>query len=209
MSTKYEMPAVRSHLLEVVRDAYPEDFEGVTPTKLYGEKVFAGPTPHPNEVLNLFLQQELTSFLPIAYYMTARKGLNSLMDKRLPQSATLSPEVLQSAIGGFIALRELELSEIHRLVLGLVTSNPCSSTSCPSRRTKGSSVSGVHQSVIERITASSRSEMKVLEVHSLGRIYGNDSDGFCEVCVNEWDTGHAEVRRRAWNMLSKVFGLKH
>ena len=29
ISTKYEMPAVRSHSLDVVRDAYPEKFEGV------------------------------------------------------------------------------------------------------------------------------------------------------------------------------------
>ena len=201
------MPAVRSHLLDVVRDAYPEKFEGVTPTKLYGEKVFAGPAPHPNEVLNLFLQQELTSFLPIAYYMVARRGLSSLMDKRLPQSATLSPEVLQSTIGGFITLRELEHSEVHRLVLGLVTSNPCPSASCPSRKTKGSSVSDVHQKVIERIKAPPRSGMTVLEVFSLGEI--RDSDRFCEVCVGEWDVGHAEVRRRAWNMLPEVFGLKH
>ena len=202
------MPAVRSHLLEVVRDAYPETFEGVTPTKLYGEKVFAGPTPHPNEVLNLFLQQELTSLLPIAYYMAARRGSNSLMDRRLPQSATLSPEVLQSAIGGFIALRELELSEVHRLVLGLITSGPCFSRCCTSLRKTGSRESDTHQKVIERMTASSRSETKVLEVLSLGGIYGDDSDRFCEACVNEWDTGHAEARRRAWNMLPKVFGLK-
>ena len=53
ISTKYEMPAVRSHLLDVVRDAYPERFEGVTPTRSLGETAFNGPTPHPNEVLKL------------------------------------------------------------------------------------------------------------------------------------------------------------
>ena len=61
ITTKYEMPAVRPQLLKVARDAYPETFEGVTPTKSLGESVFSGPTPHPNEVLNLFVRQNLTS----------------------------------------------------------------------------------------------------------------------------------------------------
>ena len=105
ITTKYEMPTVRSQLIEVVRDAYPETFDGVMPTKTLGENVFDGPTPHPNEVLNLFVQQKLASALPMAYYMAARRGVDSLMDRRLPQSATLSPEALQTAIKGFITVR--------------------------------------------------------------------------------------------------------
>jgi hypothetical protein len=91
MTTKYEMPTVRSQLLEVVRDAYPETFEGLTPSKPLGESVFSGPTPHPNVVLNLFVQQKLTSALPMAYYMATRKGVNLLMGEHLPRNATLSP----------------------------------------------------------------------------------------------------------------------
>ena len=88
------MPAVRSQLLEVVRDAYPETFEGLAPSKQLGEMIFSGPTPHPNEVLNLFVQQKLTSALPMAYYMAAQRGLDSLMDRRLPASGCLSPDIL-------------------------------------------------------------------------------------------------------------------
>ena len=58
ITTKYELPTVRSQLLELVRDAYPETFEGLVPSKALGENVFSGPTPHPNEVLNLFVQQK-------------------------------------------------------------------------------------------------------------------------------------------------------
>jgi hypothetical protein len=87
MTTKYEMPAVRSQLLEVVRDAYPETFEGLTPYEPLGEGVFSGPTPHPNTVLNLFVQQKLTSALPMAYYMAARMGLDSLMGRDLPRGS--------------------------------------------------------------------------------------------------------------------------
>ena len=51
------MPAVRSQVLEIVRDAYPETFEGLGPSKPLGESIFAGRNPHPNEVLNLFVQR--------------------------------------------------------------------------------------------------------------------------------------------------------
>ena len=49
------MPAVRSQLLEVIREVYPGAYEGITTTGPLGEDVFSGPTPHPNEVLNLFV----------------------------------------------------------------------------------------------------------------------------------------------------------
>ena len=46
---KYEIPGVRSQTLDIVRGAYPETFGRLTPSKLLGEKVFSGPTLHPNE----------------------------------------------------------------------------------------------------------------------------------------------------------------
>ena len=150
------MPTVRSRLLDVVRDAYPEIFEGIIPTKLLGEKVFSGPTPHPNEVLNLFIQQKLTSALPMVYYMAARRGLNSLMDRHLPQGATLSPGVLQSAIGGLMALREVELNETHYLVFGPKGSQPCSESKCPSRAPSGPAAMAAYRRVINHIVGSSQ-----------------------------------------------------
>lgn len=200
------MPTVRSELLEAINNAYPETFEGVTPNKPLGEGVFSGPTPHPNEVLSLFIQQKLTSALPMAYYMAVRRGVDSLMDRRLPHSATLPPEVLQSAIKGFISLRGLELNEIHRLVLRSKASH--SSASCPSRKTMGVGGSDAHQRVIDRITGFSRSGTKVLEVLSMGGPYGGGSDEFCHNCVNGWETEHVAVRKKAWEMLPEFFGLK-
>ena len=89
-----------------------------------GERVFSLPTPHPNEVLNLFVQQESISALPMAYYMAFRRGLGSLMDRRLPASAILSLGILQVAMKGLLALREMELKEMHRLILGSKNSQP-------------------------------------------------------------------------------------
>ena len=208
ITTKYEMPAVRSRILDVVRDAYPDIFEGLAPSKQIGEEVFTGPTPHPNEVLNLFVQQKVKSALPMAYYMAARRGLDSLMDRRLPAKARLSPEILQAAIKGMLALREAELKEIHRLILGSRGSQPCLRSNCPSRATTGPRVSEAHQEVVDRITDSAHSGTKILQVLSLKEVCGGDCFGFCESCVEGWEVGHADVRKNAWGMLPDMFGLK-
>jgi hypothetical protein len=213
ITTKYEMPAVRSQLLEVVHDAYPESFEGLTPSKPLGENIFSGPTPHPNAVLNLFAQQKITSALPMAYYMATQRGLDSLMDRRLPQDATLSPEVLQSAIRGLMALREVELSETHRLVFRPKDSDPCSASNCPSRtpRIPGAS-EAYYQKVFDYIVGSSRFGTKVLQVPEFYEDRGGGLlcvvSGICSICVERWESGHADLRKKVWATLPDVFGLK-
>ena len=202
------MPTVRPQLLEVIRDAYPETFEGVTPTKSLGESLFSGRTPHPNEVLNLFVQQGLTSALPMAYYMAARRGIDSLTNKILIQNATLSPEILRSALKGFVTLRELELGEKYCLVLGSKACHPCSSPNCPSRDATGPRVTDAHKKIIDRITDSTRSGTRVLQVLVLSSVDEGVADGFCEECAKGWEAGHVEARKRAWNMLTDVFGLR-
>jgi len=206
------MPAVRSQILEVARDAYPEAFEGLGPSKPLGERVFSGPTPHPNEVLNLFVQQKLTAALPIAYYMATRRGPNSLMDRNLPRDATLSPEILQSAITGLMELREVELNETHNLVFGPKGSHPCSTPNCPSRTLTGPAGSAACKKVFNHIVGSSRSGTKVLEVPEFYEDCRGElqcvGPGICSSCVERWESGHAELRKRAWAMLSDVFGLK-
>ena len=208
ITRKYEIPAIRSQLLGVVRDAYPETFEGLGPSKPLGESVFSGTTPHPNEVLNLFVQQKLTSALPIAYYMAAQRGLNSLMDRRLPHNATLSPEVLQSAIGGLMALREVELNDTHRLIFG---SGPCSSHLCPSRTPTDPASVKTYQMIFDHVVGSSRHGTKVLKVPEFCYTY-EDGDitvvvDVCRICEERLKSGHAELRKRAWAMLSDAFEI--
>ena len=195
-------------MLDIVRDAYPKTFEGLTPAKPIGESVFSGLTPHPNEVLNLFVQQKLTSALPMAYYMAARRGLGSLMDRRLPASAKLSAEILQVAAQGLLALREIELNETFDLVLGSRGSRICSQANCPSRNTTGPRISEAHRKVIDRMVNYAHSGTKLLQVLSLRDICGDDYLGFCESCVEGWEVGHADVRRKVWDMLPNLFGLR-
>jgi len=208
ITAKYEMPTVRSRLLEVIRDAYPVTFEGLDPSKALGESVFSGPTPHPNAVLNLFVQQKLTSALPMAYYMAVRRGPESLMGRRLPASARLPPETLQATIQGLFALREMELKETHRLISGSNPPRSCLRPTCPSRNTTGPRVTEAHQKVADRIVDSANSGTKLLQVLSLREVCGGDPFGFCEGCVKAWEAGHADVRKKAWAVLPHVFRLE-
>jgi hypothetical protein len=210
ITAKYEMTVVRSQLLEVVHDAYPDTFEGLTPSRPLGENVFSGPTPHPNAVLNLFTQQKLTSALPMAYYMAARRGLDSLMDRHLPRNATLPSDILQVAIRGLLALREMEFKETYRLIFGSSGSRSCSQfkLSCTAYNATGSRLSEARQKVADRITDSAHSGTNVLQILSLGEVCGGDCFGFCGNCVEGWEVGHADVRKNAWTMLPDAFGLK-
>ena len=214
VSTNYEMPSLRTRLLETIRSAYPENFEGLDPSKTLGEDMFDGPKPHPNAVLNLFVQQKLTSALPMAYYMAVRRGSDSLMDTRLPPSATLSGQTLKFAVRGLMALREMELKEIHRIVFTIrdATSRVgCSSTDCPSRHSKGvfdTEIIGAHQRTFDRITGTVVGGTRILEVLSASE-FGDDTESkFCRVCAEKMEVGHAEVRRKAWAALPDIFGLR-
>ena len=212
ITAKYEMPAVRSQILEVVRDAYPETLEGLERSKPLGESVFSGPTPHPNEVLLLFIQQKLTSTLPVVYYMATRRGPNSLMDRTLPRNATLPPEILQSAITGLMALRELELNETHRMIFEPKSTPPCSTSFCPSHTPTGPETLEAYRRVFDRVVGSSQLGTRILQMPEFYVDCGGKSIrivcGICSRCVERWESGHAELRKKAWATLPEVFGLK-
>ena len=205
------MPAVRSQILEVVQDAYPETFEGLSPSKPLGERVFSGRTPHPNEVLNLFVQQGLTSALPMAYYMATRRGPDSLISSHLPRNATLSTKILRSAIRGLVTLHRVELNETHRLVFGPKGSHPCSESDCPSRTQAGAAALEVYQKVFDHIVDSPQLGTRVLEVPEFYEDRGGGlrcvGPDICSSCVERWESGHAELRKKVWAMLPDAFGL--
>ena len=206
------MPAVRSQILEFVCDAYPESFEGLVFSKPLGESVFSGPTPHPNEVLNLLVQQNLKSALPMAYYMATRRGLNSLMERHLPRNATLPSKILKSAMGGLMQLREVELNKTHDLIFELNSSRPCFTSNCPSRAPTGPAALAAYHKVFDHVVGSSQLGTKVLQIPEFYEDRGGDvqcvGPGICSVCVERWESGHAELRKKVWTMLPDFFGLE-
>ena len=173
--------------------------------------MFSGQTPHPNQVLNLFVQQGLTSALPMAYYMATRKGPNSLIGSHLPRGATLSTEILQPAFGGLMTLRQAELNGTHRLIFGPKGSHSRSSPDCPSRTPAGVAALEAYQKIFDHIVGSSQLGTKVLEVPEFyedcgGKLRCIGTD-ICNNCVERWESGHAELRKKAWATLPHVFGL--
>ena len=214
VSTKYEMPNLRAQMLETIRDAYPENFEGLDPSKSLGENAFSGSKPHPNAVLNLLVQQNVASALPMAYYMAARRGLDSLMDPRLQSGSTLSGQTLKSAIRGLMALQATELTEMHRIIFlskDTVNHPGCSTKDCPSRSPKGLSdvlTLQAHQRVFDRIARSEAGGTRILQVLSADEFAGGGESEFCRICTEKMEVAHADVRRRAWAALPGVFGLK-
>ena len=201
-------------MLETIRDAYPENFEGLDPSKTFGENGFSGSNPHPNAVLNLFIEQGVTSALPMAYYMAARRGLSSLMDPRLQSGATLSGQTLELVVRGLMALQVMELKEMHRVIFAFEnTANlpGCSSRDCPSRSSKGPSdvrIMQARQRVFDRITGSVAGGTRILQVLSADEFAGGGEPEFCQICTERMVVAHADVRRRAWAALPGVFGLK-
>jgi hypothetical protein len=111
-----------------------------------------------------------------------------------------------------MALREVELNETHRLIFGPKDSDPCSTSNCPSRTPSGSGASEAYQKAFDHIVGPSQLGVKVLQVPEFYEDCGGDPQcvgpGICNSCVERWESGHAELRKKAWGMLSDVFGLK-
>jgi len=74
MTTKYGFSDVREGLVEDLKRAYPTKREDPRTEKVLGEDIFGSPKPHPNAVLNLFLEQNIKFALPLATYRAALGG---------------------------------------------------------------------------------------------------------------------------------------
>ena len=208
------MPKLRARSLEIIHNAYPETFGRSDPSKAVGEDVFDGPKPHPNTVLNFFIQQTITSALPIAYYRAARRGLDSLINTRFPSSVALSGKISGSAIRGLMVLREIELKEMHRIIFTIKNAANgvgCSSVDCPSRNSRGlldEEFIRAHQRTFDRVTGSAVGGTRILQVLSAKEFMEDAESKFCQICADKMAVAHAEVRKKAWAALPRVFGLK-
>jgi len=79
MTAKYGFSDIRKALVEDIKGAYPTKWEDFEAARILGEDVFGSPKPHPNAVLNLFLQQDVKFALPFAAYRAGLGGLSALV----------------------------------------------------------------------------------------------------------------------------------
>ena len=148
----------------------------------------------------------------MAYYMAVRRGSDSLMDRRLPQSAMLPPEILQPAIRGLMALREVELNETHRLIFEPKGSHPCSASNCPSRTPTSTATLDGYRKIFDHMVGPSQAGTKVLQVPEFHQDRGGGSvpifPDLCSSCVERWKVGHADLRKKVWATLPSALGLR-
>ena len=83
--------------------------------------------------------------------------------------------------------------------------------SCRSCTQTGPAALEAHQKVFDHIIGSSQSGTKLLEVPEFFKDHGGDGQpigpGICSSYVGRWESGHAELRKKAWVMLPGVFWL--
>ena len=75
---KYGLSDVRDRLIKDVKGAYPTKWEAYQAAEVLGEDVFGSPKPHPNAVLNLFLEQNVRIALPFASYRASIGGFPAI-----------------------------------------------------------------------------------------------------------------------------------
>lgn len=116
MAAKYGFSDVCEGLVEDLKGAYPTEWKDFRITKVLGEDIFGLPKPHPNAVLNLFLEHNIKFALPLAAYRAALGGFSSLISDG--PGMTLPRLSLASAIYGMESIRQATVQALHSIVYG-------------------------------------------------------------------------------------------
>jgi len=129
MTTKYGFHDVREHLVNDIKDAYPTKWEGFEAAGVLGEDVFGSPKPHPNSVLNLFLEQGIEFALPFAAYRAGLGGPSASALANNKPGTALPPTVLVSITHGMGVMRRMAVLAAHRIAytgdLGVCPKRAC------------------------------------------------------------------------------------
>ena len=111
-----------------------------------------------------------------------------------------------------MTLREVELNETHSLIFERKDSQPCPVPKCPSRNPTGPAALDAYRKVFNNIADSPQLGTKMLQVPEFYEDFEGDircvGPDICSKCVERWECGHADLRKKAWVMLPRVFGLK-
>ena len=114
MATKYGFFDVRGGLVGDLKSAYPTKWEDFRATEVLGEDVFGSPKPHPNAILNLFLEQKIAFGLPFAAYRAGKAGFSSLVSD---EPGTALPHLaLASTIYGMEKIRRTMVQLSHSII---------------------------------------------------------------------------------------------
>jgi len=127
MATKYGFSNVREQLIDSIKEAYPTKWEDPGTGKVVGESIFGLPIPHPNAVLNMFMEQGVKFALPFAAYRAALGGFSSLTSDK---PGTVLPRLaLASTMYGMKVIR-VGLAEFAHSVVCRMSLRECRDSAC-------------------------------------------------------------------------------
>ena len=196
MATKYGFSEVREQLIHGLEAAYPTKLEAYQTANVLGEDVFGSPKPHPNAVLNLFLEQNVRSALPLAAYRAALCGFPSLLNNG--PGATLPRLPLASAVYGMDMIR----SEVSRLAHSIVCNMSVKECRGRCAVNGGDNSPSKKMKELNKIYDAMIKEGKgdVLSSLSLGDIV-------CENCTGGPQQAYRLLCEMIWEKLPRIFGV--
>ena len=195
MATKYGFSDVREQLLHSLEGAYPTKWEAYRTSSLLGEDVFGLPSPHPNAVLNLFLEQNVRFAIPLAAYRAALGGFSSLISDE--PGAMLSRLTLASTIYGMEAIRG-GVSKFAFFAIAGMSTERCRDRNCLLNEDASPTKTSVER--LDRIRNIICKEGKgdVFSSLSLGSI-------FCASCAKPVERDYGYLCKTFWKDLPLLF----
>jgi len=197
MVTKYGFSDAHEQLVDSIKSAYPTKWEGPGIARVLGEDIFGSPSPHPNAVLNLFMEQSVKFALPFAAYRAALGGISSLTSNapgtvipRLPLTSTVYGIELIRA-----GLAQLAHSTVLNMSLGECQDRTCPvgvDTSPPERRIE------VLNMIYDAMVKGGRGD--VLFAFSLENIV-------CANCARTPERAYHHWCTTIWEELPRIFGV--
>lgn len=205
MSTKYQLSDIRTQLLDDIKEAYPTSFEKyeAADPQILGERVFYRKT-HPNAVLALFIECEVTFALPFAFYRASRRGLKSLR-----HGDFLSLETQSVTLNGLGLLKAAEL-KAAKSILFRAKNHDCEWFLSVYRSGKAIYTHVDGNPSFRAILDSMTKEYDDLATDILTALkFENASrQEFCLRCIRKWSDLHREVGVVIWRMLPAIFQLE-
>jgi len=187
MTTKYEFQEIRSQIILDLLPAYPTSLSEYKTSSRLGEVVFGTPLPHPNSVLNLFMECEVAFALPFAYYRACIAGDPASLNTTAKEIA-LPPNTLKAALRGQAQLKAEEVKLAKRLAL-----QDCRAWRC-SGQTPASRVQ-----VFDWILPAVATQSGILE---RGDFSGS---GYCVQCSQVFSQELSKAKEDTWEKLPSYF----
>ena len=197
MTTKYGLSVAHEGLIEDIKAAYPTKWEDFETAKVLGEDTFGSPKPHPNAVLNLFLEQRIKFALPFAAYRAGLGGPSALVNDK---PGTVLPRlILASIIHGMGEIRRMMTHAAHGIAyVGNLSI-------CPQMRC----VLNFGTNSVERRAEALKKISDVIVKKSEGDMLSSLSLGnlLCVDCAKLLKNGHRDCRKQlVWGRLPSLLG---